>query len=310
MGSIAIGHRPDPRRASGGVEQRPYRHADGSEAEGDGHNREGVITDAVGKDHTGVSSIGDPVTLPPTIAVAIPAYNEADGIAAFIAELDATLDAVASDHVFVVVDDCSNDDTVGVLNELGGHLTGSLVVVESERNRGHGPTVVDAYRRALDETTDAVLQVDGDGQFHASDVTRLVDRLAAGDDVVTGRRVDRNEPWFRSVVTLGLRWTLRLGFGVRRIDANCPFRLYRHDVLADLLTALPDEPLVPNVELTVLETRHGLHTTEIPVQHLPRRGADRTGTMWRGRTAFAAPLRLARFCALALWEVAGFRRRL
>jgi glycosyltransferase involved in cell wall biosynthesis len=250
------------------------------------------------------------VTLPPTIAVAIPAYNEADGIASFIAELDVVLDAVASDHVFVVVDDCSTDDTVGVLRELGARLTGGMVVVESERNRGHGPTVVDAYRRALRERTDAVLQVDGDGQFHASDVTRLVDRFAAGDDVVTGRRIDRNEPWFRSVVTLGLRWMLRLGFGVRRIDANCPFRLYRHDVLAALLAALPDEPLVPNVELTVLETRRGLQTAEIPVQHLPRRGTVRTGTMWRGRTAFSAPLRLTRFCVLALREVAGFRRGL
>ncbi len=258
----------------------------------------------------GVSSIGDPVTLPPTIAVAVPAYNEADGIASFIAELDVTLDAVASDHVFVVVDDCSTDDTVRVLSELGGRLEGDLILVESERNRGHGPAVVDAYRRALREQTDAVLQVDGDGQFHTSDVTRLVDRLAAGDDVVTGRRVDRNEPWFRSLVTLGLRWMLRLGFGVRRIDANCPFRLYRHHVLADLLAALPEEPLVPNVELTVLETRRGLQTTEIPVQHLPRRGTERTGTMWRGRTAFSAPLRLARFCALALREVVGLRRRL
>ncbi len=257
-----------------------------------------------------VSSIGDPVTLPPTIAVAIPAYNEADGIASFLTELDAALDALGSEHTFVVVDDCSTDETVTVLRDLAHRLVGNLVIVESERNRGHGPTVVDAYQRALVENTDAVLQVDGDGQFHASDVNRLLDRLAEGDDVVTGRRVDRSEPWFRSVVTFGLRLLLRLVFGVRRIDANCPFRLYRHDVLADLLSGLPPEPLVPNVELTVLETRRGLQTSEIPVRHLPRRGTDRTGTMWRGRTALSAPLRLARFCALALREVVVFRRRL
>jgi glycosyltransferase involved in cell wall biosynthesis len=250
------------------------------------------------------------VSLPPTIAVAIPAYNEADGIASFLVELDAVLDDVAAAHIFVVVDDCSTDETAAVLRDVDGRLSGRLVVVTAEGNRGHGPTVVDAYRRALNEHTDAVLQVDGDGQFHAADAARLVARLAAGDDVVTGRRVDREEPWFRTVVTFGLRWLLRVAFGVRRADANCPFRIYRSAVLAELIADLPPEPLVPNVELTVLETRRGLRTSEIPVQHLPRRGADRTGTMWRGRTAFAAPVRLARFCWLALREVVGFRRSL
>ena len=55
----------------------------------------------------------------PSVAVAIPAYNEADGIAGFLTDMDAVLDACTDQHWFVVVNDVSTDNTAEVLETLG-----------------------------------------------------------------------------------------------------------------------------------------------------------------------------------------------
>lgn len=244
----------------------------------------------------------------PTVAVAIPAYNEADGIGGFLGDLDVVLAELASHHTFVIADDRSTDGTIDVIEEVRDELSGSLELVVADVNRGHGPTVVAAYERCIELSTDVVVQVDGDGQFDAEDLRLLFGEFGQGSDVVTGNRVARVDPWFRTVVTTGVRWLLRLLFGVSRRDSNCPFRLYRTTVLVELLAKLPNDPLVPHVELTVLESRAGVVVSDVDVRHLPRRG-DGPGTMWQGRRRWSAVVRLARFCGRALVEVARFRRQ-
>ena len=54
-----------------------------------------------------------------SVALAIPAYNEADGIAGFLTDMDAVLDACSGQHWFVVVNDVSTDDTAEVLTAYG-----------------------------------------------------------------------------------------------------------------------------------------------------------------------------------------------
>ncbi|MDH3754275.1 MAG: glycosyltransferase family 2 protein [Acidimicrobiia bacterium] len=244
-----------------------------------------------------------------SLAVAIPAYNEADGIAAFLAELDAVLVDEVAEHTFVVVDDASTDTTVVTLEATRPSLVGELEILAQEENHGHGPSVVVAYRRTIELGTDLVLQVDGDGQFDATDVSLLLDAIDQGRDVATGRRVARVDPLIRRMVTAALNTLMRVGFGVVRSDTNCPLRLYRSAVLDDLLSQLPPAPMVPHVLLTVLETDAHLDHVEVAVTHRDRRGSTSTGSTWQGRFgALSMPWRLARFCGGALMEVVRFRR--
>lgn len=239
------------------------------------------------------------------LAVAIPAYNEADGIGGFLRELAAALAGEAERVTLVVADDVSTDATVAVVEDvtdLPGGVT--LIVDRAEVNRGHGPTVVRAYRRCLATGADVVAQVDGDGQFHAEDFGPLLAAVRGGVDVATGRRTDRVDPWFRLALSRLLEAFARVGLGARRRDVNCPFRVYDAAALRPLLDRLPPDPLVPHVLLTVLEARCGLTTTEIDVRHRVRRGDDATGTMWQGPRAV---WRLGRFALRALGEVVAFR---
>lgn len=245
-----------------------------------------------------------------SVALAIPAYNEADGIAGFLTDLDNVLDACTDEHWFVVVNDVSTDETAAVLADLAPSLAGTLIAETNAVNSGHGPTVLNAYRRALETGADWILQVDGDGQFEAEDLELLFRHAAAGAAIVTGEREVRFDPWYRKVVTTALPWALRAAFKVKRRDINCPLRLYRADILPAILDQVPADSLTPHVLMTVLEDRSGHRHVEIPVQHRPRRGDTEVGSTWGDAKNLLIPKKLLVFLKDAALQLITFRRRL
>jgi dolichol-phosphate mannosyltransferase len=246
----------------------------------------------------------------PSVAIAIPAYNEADGIASFLQEIDAVLASHVEDLHFVVVDDDSTDGTSAVLDAARNDLGGSLQVHVNPSNRGHGPSLLEAYRRALALEPDYVLQVDGDGQFHGSDLRRVLVLLVDEAHAVCGVRRFRQDPWFRMVMTRLVRRYVKSSFGVRARDPNCPLRGYEAGLLGQLLDELPDSCLVPNLYLTVLASRRGVPLLEVDVSHRVRRGASAEGSTWGGGGRFPVPWRLIRFSLQALVESRRLRSRL
>lgn len=243
----------------------------------------------------------------PSVAVAIPAYNEADGIGGFLREIDRALSPHVDALTVVVVDDASTDRTASVLAATAQELDGELVVVRNPSNRGHGPSLMLAYRRALAAGPDYVLQVDGDGQFHGSDLRRVLVLLMDEVHAVSGVRRFRVDPWFRMAMSRLIRLYAAVGFAVRARDPNCPLRGYEAELLAELMVGLPDDCLVPNLYLTILASRRGLPLLEVDVSHRVRRGGEARGTTWRGAAAWPIPMRLVRFSLAALRESQGFR---
>ena len=122
-----------------------------------------------------------------SIAVVMPAFNEAVAIA----------DAVASvpdwiDHL-VVVDDASADDTATIAEAAGRR---SYEVVRHPRNCGVGAAIVTGYRRALAHGFDVAVVMAGDGQMDPIDLPALLDPIAAGlADYAKGNRFRHREVW-------------------------------------------------------------------------------------------------------------------
>lgn len=245
-----------------------------------------------------------------TVAVAIPAYNEAEGIGEFLAEIDAALAPAVGSLILVVVDDCSTDGTPAAVEAMREKLACEIVLASMPRNSGHGPAALEAYRVALDTGADYVLGVDGDGQFLGSDLRRVFVLLEDGGEGVCGVRRFRYDPWFRMIMTKVLRLYIARYFGVPTRDANCPLRGYRAGLLDQLLRWVPDEALIPNVELAILAARRGATLVEVDVNHRVRRGASNTGTMFSSSQRWGVMKRLVRFSVKALQESRRFHRDL
>jgi glycosyltransferase involved in cell wall biosynthesis len=242
----------------------------------------------------------------PVLVLAIPAYNETEGIADFLVDIDQYADLWPGSVGAVVVDDCSTDDTSDRVQKTAAHLEHLSVTVERrDVNRGHGPTLVQALHRSVADGADVVLTVDGDGQFEASDLYRVArEILVPGMDVAIGVRKFRLDPWFRKVVTRSLRTFARVRYGVRLADVNSPLRAYRVGALTELMPVLPADTLVPNVRLSIEMSRRDTRVAELYVTHRVRRGRVSEGTSWGGRNrALLVPGRLLKFCWAALREV-------
>src|SRR5205085_7157345 len=128
------------------------------------------------------------------IAVLIPCYNEELTVAGVVESFRSEL---PQSQVYVF--DNNSTDRTGEL----ARTAGATVVSESRQGKGF---VVQAMFRRID--ADVYVMVDGDGTYPASEVSRLIDPILAGEaDMVVGSRLfSGTSSEFRSIN----RWANRL----------------------------------------------------------------------------------------------------
>jgi glycosyltransferase involved in cell wall biosynthesis len=117
-----------------------------------------------------------------TVAVVIPAHNEAPIIAAVLANIPS---AIRSFQVVpIVIDDGSDDGTAVVAREAGA------LVVRHMTNLGVGAATITGFRAALQLNADIIATMDGDGQHDPREIATLVGCLIDGPfDAVIGSRL-------------------------------------------------------------------------------------------------------------------------
>ncbi|WP_091503602.1 glycosyltransferase family 2 protein [Microbacterium sp. cf332] len=236
------------------------------------------------------------------IAIVMPAYNEADGIAGFLEEIAEHVAPRCDRLDIIVADDRSTDATAAV---VAGLTIAGVDVQTQPANRGHGPTALAAYRAGLATAADLIVHVDGDGQFTGEDIARVIAALEVEDaDVVHGVRRGRDDPWYRRMLSAGLRLLVRPFAGRGVPDINTPLRAYRPEVISALLDAVGPDALVPHVHFSLAEARRRMRVRYVAVRSLPRRGAETTGTMWGASgQPLLPPPRLRAFARDALAEL-------
>ena len=241
-----------------------------------------------------------------SISVAMPIFNESDGIAETLTSIDEAFRESGTAVTVCIQNDVSTDNTLQVLAELANNLQLSIAVETNQRNLGHGPTTFAAYQRALNTGSSIVMQLDSDGQFDATELPMLCSAIAAGKEVVIGIRSNRVDPWFRKFITLLLRNFLRARYLGRFPDPNSPIRAYSASALAPMLSKLPNEPLIPNIYLSILAVRRKIRVTYIHVSHRERRGGQSTGTMWQSANQWQNINRLLTFCRKSFRQLLTF----
>ncbi|WP_075906814.1 glycosyltransferase family 2 protein [Actinomadura sp. CNU-125] len=215
---------------------------------------------------------------PVTISVAAPAYNEAENIAAAVAEWRRWLERspAVADWEIVVCDDGSTDGTSAILADLQDDCP-RLAVVRFARNRGAGAAIAAAIGRTRMEW---VVLLDSDGQFPIANLDRFVPRLGTGRKAFSGARVHKAD-------SLPYRWgsaasgaASNLLHRTRYRDFNSIFKV----VHGPLLRSLPLEAGGMNcsTEITARIAELGHAWAEIPIEHRERGGGARGWRFWGG----------------------------
>ena len=129
------------------------------------------------------------------IAIVTPCFNENCTIVRFLGQLEETLSNLPYQFTVVVVDDCSTDDTLTLLNQYRFSATNIILeVITLEFNVGHQGAIYQGllYSKELDANKFIVMDADGEDDPDAILDIILVDQV----DVVHVVRGKRNESLF------------------------------------------------------------------------------------------------------------------
>ena len=199
------------------------------------------------------------------ILVIIPAYNERESILQVIKslkELPLPLD-------YVVVNDCSKDDTKEILQKNGTNYLDLPV------NLGIGGAVQAGYKFAKENGYDIAIQIDGDGQHNPEYIHNLVQPILDGKaDACIGSRFIEKEgfqsSWLRRFGINLLSGCISLFYGQKIHDVTSGFRavnkglieIYAQDYAQDY----------PEPEALVTAILHHQKIIEVPVEMRERLG--------------------------------------
>ena len=198
------------------------------------------------------------------ILVVTPAWNEESSIQSVIE------DVRNSGYDHLVIDDGSSDSTSEFAKFAGA------MVVTLPVNLGVGGALKCGFRFARERGYDAVVQVDGDGQHLASEISRLVGHYRqTGDDLVIGSRFAANTSEFSVPILRRLPMLILSRFAShwakrRLTDVTSGFRLIGTELLSEFSYEFPSYFLGDTFEATVQAARKGFSVSETSVVMRPR----------------------------------------
>jgi dolichol-phosphate mannosyltransferase len=206
------------------------------------------------------------------VSLTIPAHNEAENIGRVLQDVMQVLSEGGRTYEIVLVDDASEDDTVGAARSAMGDGARNLTVVTHRQQRGYAITVCDGLRASRGKV---LAFMDGDGQFDPRDLGRAIAGLDSAD-MMAGIRKRRADPWYRSFVSGVYNLCVRMTFGIRERDFDCGLKAFTRAVWNGV-TPIRARSAVFNPEIFFKAHRLGFRVVQVPVEHLPRVAGRRSG---------------------------------
>jgi glycosyltransferase involved in cell wall biosynthesis len=199
-----------------------------------------------------------------SVSVFFPTYNEEEDIERAVNQAAEVLGAFCSDFEIIIVDDGSRDGTSTLSDDLA-RRDSRVKVVRHEENRGFGA----ALRSGIENSTkELIFYTDSDNQFDMREITRLLERLDEGWDMVVGYRIDRQDPTMRIFTAWVYNLMIRSLFGLRVRDVDCSFKVFRREIFQDMTIRATSG--LADAEILIKAIKDGRRFCEVGVHHYPR----------------------------------------
>jgi len=215
------------------------------------------------------------------IAVAIPAFNEEKLIGRVLDTLPKFVDQA------IVVDDCSRDKTVEVVEEFQ-KKDPRIILVRHQKNEGVGSAIASGYEEALKQKADVTVVVAGDAQMDPEDMMNLIKPVASGEaDYCKGNRLFRGESWemiphYRYFGNAFLSLLTKFASGYWHIaDSQCGYTAISANALKALdLKSVYKRYGVPN-DLLIKLNIHNFKVKDVPVRPIYKQGEKSGIKLWK-----------------------------
>lgn len=199
------------------------------------------------------------------LSVVIPAYNENGIILDMLKECISSLNGLKPE--LIVVDDGSSDGTLEKVHEFA-EQNNDVRVVNYGSNQGKGFAVKYGFQHT---SGDIVAFIDADLNLHPGQIPGLMEYMEKYDvDVVVGSKrhpeSNVNYPFERKILSDIYYLFVRTLFGLPVKDTQVGLKLYKREVLEDVLPRVLIKRYAFDIEILANAHRLGYKIMESPVE--------------------------------------------
>lgn len=231
------------------------------------------------------------------LSIVVPAFNEARRIGETLDELQQWLRTTSFDWEVRIVDDGSEDETVGIVERAA--RTEPRIVVQREPHRGKGGTVREGLLAARGELR---FMCDADLSMPLRELSRFLAVVPSECDIAVGSRqgtkaVRVGEPAHRHVMGRVFNTFVRRAVLPGISDSQCGFKLFSARAVEAIFSKVTIEGWAFDVEALCIARLQGWRIAEVPVEWHYK--SDSRVSVVRD------PLRMVR----DIWRIRGNARR-
>lgn len=203
--------------------------------------------------------------------IIVPAYNEQDNIKDVLDDIFSSVTYKNFD--VMVIDDGSTDRTKEVCESLD-YL--NLKIMINEKNMGKTLSILKAVNLC---GSDIVAFIDGDNQFYAKDLNRILE-LIDNNDIVCGRIISKYDSFHRKFMSWGFNTFNRIVFGIRINDVNCGMKAFKVAAFKRLRIRYLEARWFIDTEMLARAYHSKLKITEVGIYHKQRmKGESKVNTL-------------------------------
>jgi glycosyltransferase involved in cell wall biosynthesis len=196
------------------------------------------------------------------ISVVIPLYNEEESLTELFSSLESVMTELGADYEYIFIDDGSVDKSLLILRELY-EQSRHVKVISFRRNHGKSAALSVGFKEAKG---DIIVTIDADLQDDPGEIPTLIKKLHEGADLVSGWKMNRQDPWTKRIPSKFFNLATSLMSGLRLHDFNCGLKAYRGEVARSISVYGELHRYIP-----VLAGWEGFRVDEIQVRHFRRK---------------------------------------
>lgn len=201
------------------------------------------------------------------ISLIIPAYNEEKRIGKTLNVFYEYMHKTFSAFEIIVVDDGSQDNTLGILRAYKEKIP-QLRVLTYETNRGKGGAVKYGVENA---GGDYIFFTDADMPYPIENVGMAVEMFGKTDaDAVLGKRMQKENgakyPWYRSLISKSFSFLVNLVLRINTTDTQCGFKGFKKEAAEIIFSKNTLSGWGFDVEIFFIAHKYNLKVSRIDVE--------------------------------------------
>lgn len=165
------------------------------------------------------------------IAILIPSYNEGKYIGSVIKKCS------KYNQDIIVVNDGSTDNTSDVLKKLKSEISGKLIIINHDGNKGKGEALKTGFDYIVKNDYFGAITIDADGQHDVEEIRDFLDEIKKNNpDLIVGSRFNNTKdmPFIRRFVNYFTSWIISCIAGKKIEDVQSGYRFLNYKVLKNI----------------------------------------------------------------------------